>query len=75
MRLDAVHAAFELELGKHAPAVDRSDRFLVAADFGRARGDELELPSLNLGEAQLKDLASGGQRAVSLDLLVEAIGR
>ena len=30
---------------------------------------------LDRGEAQLKDLATGEQRAVSLDLIVEAIGR
>ena len=49
--LDTVHAAFELELGEHARAVDRSDRFLVAADLGRARGNELETPALRLREA------------------------
>ena len=49
--LDAVDAAFELQLGEHARAVDRGDRFLVAADLGRARRDQLEPPALGLGEA------------------------
>jgi hypothetical protein len=34
--LDAVDAAFELQPREHAAAVDRGDRFLVAADIGRA---------------------------------------
>ena len=33
--LDAVDAAFELQPGEHALAVDRGDRFLVAAELGR----------------------------------------
>jgi len=43
----------------------------VGADFALIIGDD----ELERGEAQLKDLASGGQRPVSLDLLAEAIGR
>ena len=38
-------------LREHAGAVDRGDRFLVAADLGRARRDQLEPPALRLGEA------------------------
>src|SRR5206468_1636943 len=39
--LHAVDAALELEAREHAWAVDRGHRLLVAADFRRARGDEL----------------------------------
>ena len=41
------------------------------AAFALIIGDD----ELDRGEAQLKDLASGEQRSVSLDLLAEAIGR
>jgi histidyl-tRNA synthetase len=40
------------------------------ASFALIIGDD----ELDRGEAQLKCLATGEQRAVSLDLLVEAIG-
>lgn len=43
----------------------------AGAAFALIIGDD----ELERGEAQLKDLASGEQRAVSLDRLVEAIGR
>jgi histidyl-tRNA synthetase len=43
----------------------------AGAAFALIIGDD----ELERGEAQLKDLASGEQRAVSLDLLAEAIGR
>ena len=43
----------------------------AGAAFALIVGDD----ELERGEAQLKDLASGEQRAVSLDLLAEAIGR
>ena len=41
------------------------------ADYALIIGDD----ELDRGEAQLKDLASGEQRALSLDLVVEAIGQ
>lgn len=43
----------------------------AGAAFALIIGDD----ELERGEAQLKDLASGEQRAVSLDLLADAIGR
>jgi histidyl-tRNA synthetase len=43
----------------------------AGAAFALIIGDD----ELERGEAQLKDLASGEQRAVSLDLLAEAIAR
>jgi histidyl-tRNA synthetase len=43
----------------------------AGAKYALIIGDD----ELDRGEAQLKDLASGEQRAVSLDLLVEAIGK
>jgi histidyl-tRNA synthetase len=43
----------------------------AGASFALVIGDD----ELDRGEAQLKDLASGEQRAVSLDLLAEAIAR
>ena len=43
----------------------------AGARFALIVGDN----ELDAGEAQLKDLASGEQRAVSLDLIAEAIGR
>jgi len=43
----------------------------AGAAFALIIGDD----ELDRGEAQLKDLNSGEQRAVSLDLLAEAIGR
>lgn len=43
----------------------------AGAAFALIIGDD----EIERGEAQLKDLATGEQRAVSLDLLVEAIGR
>jgi histidyl-tRNA synthetase len=43
----------------------------AGAAFALIIGDD----ELERGEAQLKDLASGEQRPVSLDLLAEAIGR
>jgi histidyl-tRNA synthetase len=43
----------------------------AGADFAIIIGDD----ELERGEAQLKDLASGEQRSVSLDLLAEAIGK
>ena len=43
----------------------------AGAAFALIIGDD----ELERGEAQLKDLSSGEQRAVSLDLLAEAIGR
>ena len=43
----------------------------AGAAFALIIGDD----ELERGEAQLKDLANGEQRAVSLDLLAEAIGR
>ena len=61
--LDAVHAAFELELGEHAGAADRGDRFLVAADVGRAGRDQLEPPALHFGEALVHaEQVAGEQR-------------
>ena len=49
--LDPVNAALELQPREDAAAIDRGDRFLVAADFGRAGGDQLEPPALHLGVA------------------------
>jgi histidyl-tRNA synthetase len=43
----------------------------AGAAFALIIGDD----ELERGEAQLKDLASGEQRAVSLDLIAEAIAR
>ena len=43
----------------------------AGAAFALILGDD----EIERGEAQLKDLATGEQRAVSLDLIVEAIGR
>ena len=43
----------------------------AGASYALIIGDD----ELDRGEAQLKDLASGDQRSVSLDLLAEAIGR
>jgi histidyl-tRNA synthetase len=43
----------------------------AGAAFALIIGDD----ELDRGEAQLKDLRTGEQRAVSLDLIVEALGR
>jgi len=50
-------------------------RLSRANDAGAAYALIIGDDELERGEAQLKDLASGEQRSVSLDLLVEAIGR
>ena len=50
-------------------------RLSRANDAGAAYALIIGDDELERGEAQLKDLSSGEQRSVSLDLLVEAIGR
>ena len=45
-----MNSAFELELGEDPRAADRGDRLLEAADVGLARRDQLEAPTLRLGE-------------------------
>jgi histidyl-tRNA synthetase len=50
-------------------------RLSRANDAGAAYALIIGDDELERGEAQLKDLASGEQRSVSLDQLVEAIGR
>src|SRR5689334_17163797 len=64
--LHAVDPALELETGKDTGAADRSDRLLVAAKLGSARGDELELPALDVGVALVhaKEIAREERRLV-----------
>ena len=50
-------------------------RLSRANDSGAAYALIIGDDELDRGEAQLKDLASGEQRSVSLDLLAEALGR
>jgi histidyl-tRNA synthetase len=50
-------------------------RLSRANDAGAAYALIIGDDELDRGEAQLKNLASGEQRSVSLDLLAEAIGR
>ncbi|HEY4071318.1 MAG TPA: histidine--tRNA ligase [Sphingomicrobium sp.] len=50
-------------------------RLSRANDAGAAYALIIGDDELDRGEAQLKDLATGEQRAISLDLVVEAIGR
>jgi hypothetical protein len=44
-------------------AADRRDRFLVAAELGRARGDQLEAPALLLGEAMVHPQKIAGEQS------------
>ncbi len=48
-RWDAVDAALELQLGEHALALDRGDRFLEPARFGGRGRDQLDLPPHPIG--------------------------
>jgi histidyl-tRNA synthetase len=50
-------------------------RLSRANDAGAAYALIIGDDELDRGEAQLKDLASGDQKSVSLDLVLEAIGR
>ena len=61
--LDAVDAAFELQPGEHAGAVDRGDRLLVAAELRRARRDQLEPPALRLGIALVHAQQVAGEQS------------
>ena len=49
--LDAVDAAFELELREDALPADRRDDFLVAANLGLVGRDDFDLPALAVGIA------------------------
>src|SRR5690606_24574111 len=49
--LNAVNAAFKLQLGEHALAGDRSHHFLITADLRFIGGYDFDFPPLGVGKA------------------------
>jgi histidyl-tRNA synthetase len=79
-RAEAEAQAILAGLRREGVAADMGYRGNMKKRLGRANDAEASFAliigddELDRGEAQLKCLATGEQRAVSLDLLVEAIG-